>query len=191
MDAISGLLAALGLSTAAGLNAYVPLLVVGIVSRYTDLLSLQGPYAILENPFVLLAIAIIALLDFVGDKIPAVDSGLHAVGAFISPVAGAVLALAANSAGGSVSPVLAAVCGIVLALTTHGARTAVRPVATATTGGVANPVVSLVEDSASLGLSLTAIFLPAVAVVIVVLFLILFVALFRRITRRRDTIRRR
>ncbi|HEX5688375.1 MAG TPA: DUF4126 domain-containing protein, partial [Roseiflexaceae bacterium] len=122
MGDIASILSAFGLSTAAGLNAYVPLLVVGLLSRYTDLLHLNEPFSLLSHPVVLLVVAVLALLDFVGDKIPAVDHTLHAVGLVIAPVAGAILFMAANGQAGTVSPLLAAICGVVLAGATHGAR---------------------------------------------------------------------
>src|SRR5215510_14643199 len=115
-------LTAFGLSTAAGLNAYLPLLVLGLLARYTGLIQLDGPYSLLSNPVVLLVIAVLALLDFIGDKIPAVDHTLHAAGLIIAPIAGAILFLASNSADGSVSPLLAAICGVLIAGTTHSAR---------------------------------------------------------------------
>ncbi|MBA3764362.1 MAG: DUF4126 domain-containing protein, partial [Actinobacteria bacterium] len=68
---------ALGLSTAAGLNAYLPLLIVGGLDRWTGLLTLDAPYDTLAEPGVMLAIGVVALVDFVGDKIPAIDSVLH------------------------------------------------------------------------------------------------------------------
>src|SRR5690348_9956405 len=88
MGAIMNFLSAFGLSTAAGLNAYLPLLTVGLLGRYTSLIHLEGPYALLTNPVVLLIIAVLALIDFIGDKIPAVDHALHTVGLVIAPIAG-------------------------------------------------------------------------------------------------------
>lgn len=43
------LLTGLGLATAAGLNAYIPLLALGLLSRFTDLVSLPHGYGWLEN----------------------------------------------------------------------------------------------------------------------------------------------
>ena len=85
MNAIVSIFSAFGLSTAAGLNAYLPLLTVGLLARYTNLIHLSGPYELLSNPWVLLVIAVLALLDFIGDKIPAVDHTLHAVGMIVAP----------------------------------------------------------------------------------------------------------
>ena len=186
MDAITSLLSALGLSTAAGLNAYIPLLVVGLLSRFTDLIHLGKPFDALENPIVLLVIAVLALLDFIGDKIPAVDHTLHAVGLIVAPIAGAIVAMAASSDAGSISPILAAICGVILAGTTQTARASARPIATATTAGVANPVISFFEDVVATALSFLAILLPVFAFFLVILFAILMIMLFRRTFRRRQ-----
>lgn len=185
MNAVTGLLSAVGLSTAAGLNAYIPLLVIGLLHRYTSLIQLSEPYDVLANPWVLLVIAVLALIDLIGDKIPAVDHLFHAAGVVINPVAGAILFMATTGGAGSVDPVLAAICGVVLAGTTHGARALARPVSTATTGGLGNPVVSAVEDAGSLTLSVLAVFLPLLAFLAALAFLVALVWLVRRVWPRR------
>jgi hypothetical protein len=184
MNGLLSLLSAFGLSTAAGLNAYLPLLVVGLLGRYTNLIHLNEPFGALTNPIVLLVIAVLALLDFIGDKVPAVDHGLHAAGLIVAPIAGAVLFMAANSATGSVNPVLAAICGVLVAGATHSLRASARPLATVTTAGVANPVISFFEDVTALVLSVMAIVVPVLAFLLVLLFAVLMVMLFRRLRRR-------
>ena len=166
---LTGLLSAFGLATATGLNAYLPLLVLGLLARFTDLVTLNPPYDLLGNPVVLVVLATLAVLDFAADKIPGVDHALHVAGLVIHPVAGAIVSLAAATPGGDVHPALAAVCGLALAGGTHGARAAARPVATATTAGLANPVVSFLEDVLSLVLAVLAVLLPALACLLVVL----------------------
>lgn len=162
MELLSGLLSSLGLSGAAGLNAYIPLLVVGLLAR-SGVLDLSAPFDLLASPWVLLGIGVIGLLDFVGDKIPGVDHALHLVGGVVNAAAGAVL-FAAQSGIADVPPALSLALGLIVAGGVHATRTAVRPVATATTGGLANPVLSTAEDGASLGLSLLAVFAPLLAV---------------------------
>jgi Domain of unknown function (DUF4126) len=186
MNALMSLFSAFGLSTAAGLNAYVPLLVVGLLGRYTNLIHLNEPFSVLTHPAVLIVIAVLALLDFIGDKIPAVDHALHAVGLIIHPIAGAILFMSANSATGSVNPLLGAICGIIIAGVTHGARATARPLATVTTAGVANPVISFFEDVTSLVLSVLAIIVPVLAFVLVLFFAVMLVVLLRRLWRRRQ-----
>ena len=184
-DAVISLMTALGLSTAAGLNAYLPLLILGGLARWTDLVSLDAPYDRLSDPWVMAAIAAVAIVDFVGDKIPAIDSALHAVGVVVAPVTGALVALAATG-NGSVDPAFALVLGVAAAGATHGARSIVRPASTAFTGGAGNPVLSLGEDSISTVLSFTAVIVPVVAfLLVVVLFTLLVWGVRRAWSRRR------
>jgi hypothetical protein len=173
---------ALGLATAAGLNAWLPLLATGLLAKYTDLLDLDGSWATLENTGVLLALAGVTVADFVGDKIPAVDHGLHAAGTVIAPATGAVAALSSSCAL-DVSPALMTIIGLVAAETSHGTRMAIRPFSTATTAGVGNPVLSLIEDVLSLGLSVVAIALPVLALLLVVALLVAAWRVIRRLRR--------
>jgi hypothetical protein len=187
MAGVLNLFQAFGLSAASGLNAYVPLLVVGLLARFTNLIHLHAPYDVLTHPLVLLALAVVAALDFIGDKVPAVDHVLHLLGLVVHPVAGALLFLAANSDTATVNPVLAAVCGLALAGGVHAARATARPVATVTTAGVANPLVSFAEDVVALVLSVLAVVVPVVAALLVLLLVVALVRFVRRRRRRAGT----
>jgi hypothetical protein len=165
MEGIIALATGLGLATASGLNAYLPLLTIGVFARL-GLIQLAGPFELLTNVFVLLIIAALAALDFVGDKVPAVDSALHAAGLVISPVAGAILALASQSDVATIHPALVAVAGLIAAGGTHAARAAARPMVTAATAGTGNVVVSAAEDGAALTISVLAILVPALALIL-------------------------
>lgn len=164
MEGMIALATGLGLATASGLNAYLPLLTIGIFARM-GWIELAGPFGWLTNIFVLLIIAALAALDFVGDKVPAVDSGLHAVGLIVSPLAGAILALASQGDIATVSPILVGLAGLVAAGGTHVTRATIRPVITAATGGTGNVVVSFIEDVAALGLSILAMVMPIIALI--------------------------
>jgi hypothetical protein len=172
VDAVTGYFTALGLSTAAGLNAYIPLLVVGLLSRFTDLIELPAPWDHLGDPLVLGIVAAVGIADFVGDKIPIVDHVLHLLGIAVAPLVGGILALAAANAL-DVDPGFAA-------LATQVGRTAARPAATVTTGGAGNPVVSLGEDGASGALSFTSVVWPVVAAILAVAVLVLVFLAWRR-----------
>ncbi|MDP3383819.1 MAG: DUF4126 domain-containing protein, partial [Phenylobacterium sp.] len=124
---------------------------------------LAEPFDILTQPWVLGAIAVLAVVDFIADKIPAGDSLWHGVGALVAPVAGAVLFASQQNVLSDLHPAIAAIAGLVVAGGFHGSRAAARPISTATTGGVGNPVLSLVEDVLSGLLSLLAVFLPFIA----------------------------
>jgi hypothetical protein len=179
MDAITGYFTALGLSTAAGLNAYIPLLTVGLLHRYTDLIDLPAPWDALGEPLVLLGVGVVGLFDFVGDKVPVVDHVLHGVGMVVAPVVGALLGLATANAF-ELDPGLAAGLGVTAALATHAGRTAARPVSTVATGGGGNPVVSLAEDGVSGVLSVTSILLPVLTALLAILVLVAVFLLWRR-----------
>ncbi|MGH2541851.1 MAG: DUF4126 domain-containing protein, partial [Ardenticatenaceae bacterium] len=174
MESLLNLFTAFGLSSAAGLNAYIPLLVTGLVARYTDLLTLSGPFAALENPWVLVTLGVLLLIEMLVDKIPAVDSVNDVIHTVIRPAAGALLFAANAGAIDYVDPTLAVVLGLLAAGTVHATKTAARPVVTASTAGVGNPIVSLAEDIIAFFASLLAIFVPLLmgALIIVVFLLI-------------------
>ncbi len=93
---VSALLSAFGLSSAAGLNAYIPLLTIGLLGRF-QYVSVQEPYALLTTTPVLIILGVLTLVDFVADKIPAVDHAAHLVGALVHPIAGAIVFASQNS----------------------------------------------------------------------------------------------
>jgi hypothetical protein len=174
-----GYFTALGLSTAAGLNAYIPLLTVGLLSRYTDLIDLPAPWDRLGDPLVLSIVGIVGLADFIGDKVPIVDHVLHVIGLAVAPVVGGLLALATATTF-DIDPGVTVGLGVAAALATQVGRTAARPVSTATTGGGGNPVVSLAEDGVSGALSVTALVWPVVTAVLAVIVLVAVFLLWRK-----------
>ncbi|WP_291424217.1 DUF4126 domain-containing protein [Deinococcus sp.] len=162
MELFSGLFSALGLSGAAGLNAYIPLLVVGALS-HLGVMHLAHSYDVIANPYFMLVVGIFAALDFVGDKIPGLDHTIHLLGGVLNTAAGAVL-FASQSGIADIPAPLKLALGLVVAGGIHATRTAIRPVATMTTAGLGNPVVSAAEDASSLTLSVLAVFAPILAV---------------------------
>jgi len=166
---------AFGLSSAAGLNAYLPLLIVGLLARYTDLITLDSPWDALTNPWVLGVLTILLLIEMTADKIPAVDSINDGIQTFVRPVAGAILFAASAQVITDVHPILSIVSGLLIAGGVHTVKATARPVVTATTAGMGNPVVSVVEDVAAAVISVLAIILPLLTgiVLLVLLFLVL------------------
>jgi hypothetical protein len=177
--------AAFGLAAATGLNAYLPLLIVGLLARFTDLINLSSPWNTLESPWVLGLLAVLLVVEMAADKIPAVDSVNDVINTAIRPAAGAILFAAHGNVISDMSPVLAMGCGILAAGSVHALKATARPVVTATTAGLANPVVSVAEDVLSATTTLVAVVLPALAAVLVVLLLALAAWWFTRRRRRR------
>jgi hypothetical protein len=183
MGGLFGLLSAFGLASAAGLNAYIPLLIVGLTARYTGLLELQAPFDILASPAALLIVGVLALIEFVADKVPTVDHAWHLAGTIMNPAAGAILFASQQSLISEIHPLLALGCGLVLAGSVHGVRATVRPLATATTAGIANPVLSTIEDVTAVIWTVLAILVPVLAVLVIGLMIGLFVWMLARFRR--------
>jgi hypothetical protein len=181
MTSLFGVFTAFGLASSAGLNAYIPLLVVALLSRFTDLIALTTPWDALESWWVIGVLAALLIVEIVADKIPAVDSINDTVQSFVRPAAGAILFA---SSGGSIShvhPVLAIICGILAAGGVHAVKATARPLVTATSGGMLNPVVSTAEDVTSLVISVLSIAVPILALLLLLLVTIWSVRwLFRR-----------
>jgi hypothetical protein len=180
------ILSSFGLSAASGLNAYLPLLIVGLLSRYTNLIQLSEPWNLLENGWVLLVLAVLLAVEMTADKIPAVDTANDAIQTVVRPTAGALLFAASNNVVTDISPVLALVLGLLMAGSVHAAKATVRPVVTATTGGIGNPVVSTVEDIVSGGLTLVSLLMPILAAILMLVVILLLARLFWRTLRRRQ-----
>jgi hypothetical protein len=173
IEAISNLLAAFGLSGSAGLNAYLPLLIVALTARFTSWIELASPWNTLENGWVIGALVVLLIVEFFADKIPAVNHANDVIQTVVRPAAGAILFAASANVVSDIHPVLAMILGLVVAGTVHVTKSAVvRPVVTATTGGTANPVVSLAEDVIAAVISILAVVLP----VLMTCFLILLTA---------------
>ncbi|MDH3259565.1 MAG: DUF4126 domain-containing protein [Acidimicrobiia bacterium] len=179
------ILAAFGLSSSAGFNAYLPILITGLLARYTDLLTLAEPWDALEEPWVLLVIAVLLLVEITADKIPIVDTLNDVVQSLVRPAAGAVLFAASSNAISDLNTGLALVFGLLVAGGVHTAKTVARPVITATTAGAGNAVVSAGEDTVAALVAVAAIVVPVVSAVFVVLVVSMLVWLIVRRRRSR------
>jgi hypothetical protein len=160
IEAFSSIFTAFGLSVSAGLNAYVPLLIVALLARFTRLITLSPPYDLLTNGWVICVIAILLGIEVFADKIAAVDTANDILQTFIRPAAGAILFAASNSVITDIHPVLALVCGLLVAGGVHATKATVRPAVTATSGGLLNPAVSTAEDVIAIVLSILSILIP-------------------------------
>jgi Domain of unknown function (DUF4126) len=185
-------LTGLGLSAAAGLNAYIPLLLVGVVARYTDVVTLPPDFAWIENEWVIGVVALLLLAEVVLDKVAVVDHLNDVVQTFVRPAVGGVI-FAATAAAQQVDaspwmrerPWVGWLAGVAVAGLVHAGKASARPVVNATTLGVGTPVVSAAEDATSLGMSLIALFAPVLVMVGLLLLLLAMVLGFRRLRRRR------
>jgi hypothetical protein len=182
-----------GLSAAAGLNAFIPMLILGLLDRYTDLVQLPAEWAWLGNGWVLLIVGLLLVLEIAADKIPVVDSINDWLQTVIRPAAGGIVfGSGVSSETVTVSDPdaffgsdawIPVVIGIVIAFAVHLVKMLTRPVLNAATVGTAAPVVSTAEDTASLSLALAAVLLPALVIVVIAAVVLGLWLLYRRFRR--------
>ena len=169
MDLTSGIgsvFAAFGLSGAAGLNAWLPLFGGALLERL-DVVDLAAPFDELSTTSGLIILGVLTVADFVGDKVPAVDHALHALGAFVAPASGAVLFTGQTGLETEIPTVVSALSGGGVAGLVHLARASIRPLSTLGTGGIGNPLLSLAEDAGSITLMAVAFLVPVLAFLVV------------------------
>lgn len=190
MDALFGIMAAFGLSASAGLNAYIPLLVVGVIAHYSKLIQLNPPYDVLANAWVLIVLGILLIIEMLADKIPAINHINDIIQTGVRPAAGAIIFAASAHVITNVHPVVAILCGLLVAGSIHVVKAAaVRPAVTAATAGTGNIPVSIGEDAIATLLSVISVVVPAlVAVLLVVLFALIIWWFWRRANHKRQSL---
>lgn len=170
---ILGIFSAFGLSASAGLNAYIPLLVVALLARFTTLLKLHQPWDALASWWIIGLLVVLSLIEFFADKVPAVNHINDIIQTFIRPTAGAIVFAASANVLTEVSPILSLACGLLVAGGVHAVKSAmVRPAVTATTAGAGNVPISILEDIVSTIVSVFSVLVP----ILVVVFLIILIA---------------
>lgn len=183
------------LAASAGLNAWMPLFLLGLADRLLPAMTLPSGWSWLSSDLALWILGALLLLEIIADKIPALDSVNDVVQSIIRPAAGGI-AFGAGSGAQTIAvddpasfftdntwvPV---VVGIAIALVVHVIKATARVAANATTGGLAAPVLSTAEDGASFLLAALAIIVPVAAAVVLIGLIVGVVVLLRRRSRRR------
>jgi len=186
MEALLGIFSAFGLSASAGLNAYIPLLVVGVIAHYTNLIKLNPPYDALANPYILILIGILLIIEMLADKVPVANHINDLIQTFVRPVAGAIVFAASTNIVTGINPILALACGLLVAGSVHVVKSAaVRPIVTAMTAGTANVPVSIAEDITSTVVSFLSILAPIAIAVLIIIAIVLLIWWWARRTSKR------
>ncbi len=183
MEALLGVFSAFGLSASAGLNAYIPLLVIALLGRFTNLIQLKPPFDVLTNWWIIGLLVVLVAVEFFADKFPAVNHVNDVIQTFIRPVAGAIVFAASAQLFTDVHPVLSLAAGILTAGAVHTVKAvAIRPAVTATTAGVGNTPVSILEDIVATVVSFLSILIPIVIFFILLVVMALVIRYFWRKT---------
>jgi Domain of unknown function (DUF4126) len=166
----------MGLGLVSGLNLYATVLTVGLGIRL-GLITLNpemSGLAVLASPYVLIAAAVIYLIEFFADKIPWVDSIWDSVHTLIRPLGAAAIGATAIGAVEPQTAVIAALCAGV-SLSGHSVKAGTRLLANHSPEPFSNIALSLVEDVLVVMGSWLALSHPAIMITIVVIFLIAFI----------------
>ena len=187
MEALLGIFSAFGLSASAGLNAYIPLLVIGVIAHYTNLIKLNPPYDALANPYILILIEILLIIEMLADKVPVANHINDLIQTFVRPVAGAIV-FAASTKVVNINPILALACGLLIAGSVHVVKSAaIRPMVTAATAGAGNVPVSIAEDVTSTVVSLLSIIAPIAIAVLIIIAIVFLLWWWARRTSKKET----
>jgi hypothetical protein len=186
---VFNILSAFGLSASAGLNAYIPLLVVSLLAKYTSLIKLNSPWNGMTSWWVIGTLIFLTIIEIVADKVPAVNHINDIIQSFIRPTAGAIVFAASAGTISSVGTVFAIIAGLFVSGSVHAVKSlAIRPAVTATTGGAANIPVSVAEDVTSTGISVLSIIVPIIAVCLLVILIAVVIIIFiRRRNKKRNS----
>lgn len=173
---------AMGSAWLSGINLYATVATLGLLQRF-HFVQLPGSLSYLSHPWVLGAAIGLYVVEFVADKIPAVDSVWDVVHTFIRVPAGAILAASAFAHFDPAIRMLALLLGGTLALSSHGTKTATRLTANTSPEPFSNVLLSLIEDAFTVGASVLMAKYPLVIIAIVVIGLIISIAIFSLIRR--------
>ena len=165
---------AMGFALAAtvGLRTFLPLLAAGLLARF-GYVDLGHSFEWMEKTPALVVFGSAVAFEVLADKVPGLDHALHAVEAFVKPVAGTLVAASLFT---NLDPMMAVVLGLIgggtIAGMVHVAKGTTRVASTAMTGGLANPALSLFDDVLAVGGIILAILAPIIAALIVLVLVV-------------------
>ena len=169
MESLAHLCSAFGLSGAAGLNAYIPLLTVAIMQN-RGAIHLAPPYDVMGQWWCIGLLIVLLIVEIVVDKVPGADHINDIIQTGIRPTAGAILFASQAGSISWVHPSVWIVIGLIMSGGVHTTKALARPVVNVGTVGTGAPIASLVEDLVSTVLSITAVLVPIFAVILLVIF---------------------
>ncbi|MGE0885388.1 MAG: DUF4126 domain-containing protein [Blastocatellales bacterium] len=181
-DLLTTLGTAMGSAWLSGINLYATVVTLGVLQRF-DLVKLPGGLHVLGEWWLIGLAGAFYLIEFVADKIPAVDSAWDAIHTFIRVPAGAILAATAFAEFDPAVKAVAMIVGGGIALSSHGTKAATRLAANTSPEPVSNIALSIGEDIFAFGSTVLMAFFPVLILIVVAIFLILVVWLAPRVIR--------
>jgi hypothetical protein len=182
MDAITSFALASGLSWASGLRLYLTVFIVGLLSKYGHI-NLPESLHILSNPVVIGVAGIFAVIEFLADKIPYVDSAWDSIQTFIRVPAGALLAMGAINSSNPIIASITALLGGSLTGMTHATKAGSRAIINTSPEPVSNITTSFGEEGLVLGGGWLALMHPMVFIGVLIFFVLVMLWLLPKLWR--------
>ena len=182
MDITQTIALTMGVAWASGINLYAAILMLGYMGT-TGNIDLPPDLQVLSDPMVMVAAGLMYCIEFFADKVPGVDTGWDAISTFIRIPAGAILAAGAVGDVGTGAQLAAAIAGGTLATGSHVTKTGTRVLINTSPEPVTNWFASVGEDVAVIAGLWTALYHPALFIVLLVLFILLSIWLLPKIWR--------
>jgi uncharacterized membrane protein len=154
------LLAGLGLSASAGLNAYLPLLTLALADRVSGSFNLPEPYAAVSSNAGIVVILVVMAVELIGDKLPRFDHFNDLIHLPIRTAIGGFCFMSVAAEQGDLNIWLAGVIGLGVAGGVSYWKMRMRPAITSATAGIGNPIISMQEDAVAIILSIVALAWP-------------------------------
>ncbi len=173
---------AMGSAWLSGINLYATVVTLGLLQKFS-FVKLPGELGILSSGWVLGIAGAMYAVEFVADKIPAVDSAWDAVHTFIRVPAGAILAATAFADFDPTVKTIAMIVGGGVALGSHGLKATTRLAANTSPEPFSNIALSVGEDIFTVGATILMAISPVAILVMVVIFIILLIWLGPKIYR--------
>jgi len=173
---------AMGSAWLSGINLYATVVTLGLLERF-QLVKLPGSLNMLGEWWMIALAGTFYLIEFVADKIPAVDSAWDAIHTFIRVPAGAILAASAFAEFDPAVKLIAMIAGGGIALSSHGTKAATRLAANTSPEPFSNMALSLSEDLFTFGSAIMLAFFPLIILIFVLIFAIAVIWLSPKIIR--------
>src|SRR4029078_9671470 len=170
------------ISFAAGLNVYATIAALGLLDRF-DVLALPASLDILTSWYVIGICAVLFVIEFFADKIPAFDLVWNALHTFVRIPVAAYLAYHPSASLPPHIQMSAAILGGTIPFAAHGGKTAARAAVTPSPEPFSNAALSIGEDVAAVGLTWFATQHPYITAIVVALLLFLIVISIRFVYR--------
>jgi hypothetical protein len=172
----------LAISFSSGLNVYLTVAALGLLSR-TGVLVLPASLHAVASWYVIIPCAILFVIEFVADKIPIFDLVWNSLQTFVRIPIAAVLAYGATSQLSPGMQLTAAILGGAIALAAHGGKIAARTAVSHFPEPFSNIALSMGEDALVVFLTWIVSRHPLLATIIVLIALLIILVLVQFVIR--------